>query len=85
MPHPATVTLLSRPACHLCDTARDVVVGVLADFPGVTFVERSILDDPELLALHAEEVPVLLINDKVHNIWRVDPVRLRATLKEVTE
>lgn len=85
MTRPATVTLLSRPDCHLCDTARDVVAGVLADFPGVTFAERSILDDPELLARHVDEIPVLLVNDKVHNIWRVDPVRLRATLKEVTE
>lgn len=85
MPRAATLTLLGRPGCHLCDTARDVVTDVLTDFGSVTLVEKSILDDPALFELYAEEVPVLLVNDRVHNIWRVDPVRLRATLKEVTE
>lgn len=85
MPRSATLTLLGRPGCHLCDTARDVVTDVLTDFGSVTLVEKSILDDPALSELYAEEVPVLLVNDRVHNIWRVDPVRLRATLKEVTE
>ena len=70
MPRSATLTLLGRPGCHLCDTARDVVTDVLTDFGSVTLVEK---------------LPVLLVNDRVHNIWRVDPVRLRATLKEVTE
>lgn len=80
---PATVTLLSRPDCHLCETAREVVTGVLADFPDVTLVEQSILDDPALLERYVEEIPVVLINDKVHNIWRVDAERFRTALKEV--
>ena len=77
------MTLLSRPDCHLCETAREVVTGVLADFPHVTLVERSILDDPELLERYVEEIPVVLINDRVHNIWRVDADRFRTALKEV--
>jgi glutaredoxin len=80
---PATVTLLSRPDCHLCETAREVVTGVLADFPDVTLIERSILDDPALLERYVEEIPVVLINDRVHNIWRVDAERFRTALKEV--
>ena len=79
---PATVTLLSRPDCHLCETARDVVTGVLVDFPDVALVEKSILDDPALLERYVEEIPVVLINDRVHNIWRVDAERFRAALKE---
>lgn len=77
-----TVTLLSRPGCHLCDTARDVVSGVLAAFPGVEFAEQSIIDDAELLERYVEEIPVVLIDGKVHNIWRVDPERFRAALEE---
>ena len=80
---PATVTLLTRPDCHLCETARAVVTGVLADFPDVALVERSILDDPALLERYVEEIPVVLINDRVHNIWRVDAERFRTALKEV--
>lgn len=73
------VTLLSRPGCHLCDDARAVLGDVLAE-RGESFAERSILDDPALEAEYAEEIPVVLIDDRVHAIWRVDPARLRAAL-----
>jgi hypothetical protein len=43
-----TVTLLTRPGCHLCDDARGVVAQVLESFPAVQFTETSILDDPIL-------------------------------------
>ena len=75
-----SVTLLGKPGCHLCDDARIVVQGVLADHPEVSFEERSILDDPDLLDAYAEEIPVVLIDDRVHTIWRVDEKRLRAAL-----
>ncbi|MCU1415894.1 MAG: thioredoxin [Schumannella sp.] len=74
------MTLLGKPGCHLCDDARAVVRGVLADHPEVSFEEKSILDDPELLDAYAEEIPVVLIDDRVHTIWRVDENRLRAAL-----
>lgn len=78
---PATrLTLLGKPGCHLCDDARAIVVEVLADFPGVTLEERSILDDPALLDTYAEEIPVVLLDDRVHTIWRVDATRLRKAL-----
>lgn len=77
------MTLLGKPGCHLCDDARAVVLGVLADFPGTEFQEHSILDDPELLNAYAEEIPVVLIDDRVHTIWRVDEARLRRALSPV--
>ena len=77
-----SVTLLGKPGCHLCDDARAVVAGVLADHPEVSFDEKSILDDPELLDTYAEEIPVVLIDDRVHTIWRVDPERLRRALDD---
>jgi hypothetical protein len=80
----ATVTLLTKPGCHLCDAAREIVVRVVADTAGAHFVERSILDDAELHDRFVEEIPVVLINDRVHNIWRVDADRLRAALEEAT-
>lgn len=72
--------MLGKPGCHLCDDARAIVTEVLTEFPDVTFDERSILDDPALLAEYAEEIPVVLIDDRVHTIWRVDPARLRNAL-----
>ena len=74
------LTLLGKPGCHLCDEAREVVAGVLADHPDVAFEELSILDDPALLEAYFEEIPVLLIDDRVHTIWRVDEARLRTAL-----
>jgi glutaredoxin len=80
----ATVTLVTKPGCHLCDAAREIVVEVVSDTTGAEFVERSILDDAVLYDRFVEEIPVVLINDRVHNIWRVDADRLRAALREVT-
>ena len=76
------VTLLGKPGCHLCDDAVIVVEGVLAEYPQVSFEQRSILDDAELLEKYVEEIPVVLIDGKVHNIWRIDADRFRAALKE---
>jgi len=72
--------MLGKPGCHLCDDARTVITEVLTEFPGVTFDEQSILDDAGLLDEYAEEIPVVLIDGRVHTIWRVDPARLRAAL-----
>jgi glutaredoxin len=74
------LTLLGKPGCHLCDDARAIVVEVLADHPEVAFEELSILDDPDLLDRYVEEIPVVLIDGRVHTIWRVDADRLRGAL-----
>ena len=74
------LTLLGKPECHLCDDARAIVEGVLADHPDVAFEELSILDDPALLDAYVDEIPVVLIDDRVHTIWRVDEARLRTAL-----
>jgi len=76
------VTLLSRPGCHLCDDARPIVNDVAAQFDSVTVVERSILDDADLHAQYWDQIPVVLIDDVVHTIYRVDAERLRAALAE---
>ncbi len=82
----ATVlTLGGTPGCHLCDDAREVVTQVLGGLDAarageVTLEERSILDDRALADRFAEEIPVLLIDGRVHNYWRIDADRLRAAL-----
>lgn len=79
---PATVTLLSRPGCHLCDDARAIVERVVAEVGGVSMEERSILDDEALLERYRDEIPVVLIDGRLHTIWRVDEARLRTALLE---
>jgi glutaredoxin len=84
VPAAAIVTLISKAGCHLCDAARETVVEVVAETAGVSFEEKSIEDDPVLREKYVEEIPVVLINGRVHNIWRVDADRLRGALLEVT-
>ena len=48
----------------------------------VEFDEVSILDDAALHDRYWDEIPVVLINGAVHNIWRVDESRLTEALRE---
>ena len=75
----ARVTLYSRPGCHLCDDAREVVARVCADL-GETFEEHSIDEDEALRRRYADEIPVTLVDGRQHDFWRVDETRLRAAL-----
>ncbi|MHB1801891.1 MAG: glutaredoxin family protein, partial [Actinomycetes bacterium] len=52
------VTLITRPGCHLCDQAREVVLRV-ARQTATGVEERSILDDPLLARQYADMVPVV--------------------------
>jgi hypothetical protein len=77
------LTLIGKPGCHLCDDAEAVVAEVLSEFGNhVSLIKQNILDDDALFARYSEEIPVLLINGKVHNYWRIDPERLRSALGE---
>ena len=73
------ITLVGKPDCHLCEAARDVIAAVCAE-TGDTFVEVSILDDPELADRYWEQIPVTLVDGVQHDFWRVDPARLKAAL-----
>ena len=83
------LTLIGKPGCHLCEDAQDAVARVIASFEAdqksvkVSLTEKNILDDAELTARYSEEIPVLLINGKVHNYWRIDEERLSRTLNDL--
>jgi len=73
------ITLITRPGCHLCDEARDVIERVARDLH-VQWVERSLLDDPALSAAYSEQIPVIFVDGEQHDYWGVDENRLRAAL-----
>lgn len=75
------VTFYSRPGCHLCDAAREVVVRVCEDL-GESWVEVDIDadGDGDLADRFGEEVPVTFVDGTQHDFWRVDEARLRAAL-----
>jgi glutaredoxin len=83
------LTLVGKPGCHLCDDARETVQRIVAefraDFPSarISFEELNILEDEELARVHLEEIPVLKINGRVHNFWRIDPDRFRKALEDL--
>ena len=80
------LTLIGKPGCHLCEDAEMAVDRVLASFRStnpsvsVSITQHNILDDVELAARYSEEIPVLLINGKVHNYWRIDEERFAKAL-----
>ena len=75
----ARVTLLTKPGCHLCDDARAVIEAVAAEL-GEAYVERDISLDQELYDRYWEQIPVVLVDGRQHDFWRVDADRLRAAL-----
>jgi glutaredoxin len=73
------VTLLSRPGCHLCDEAREVITRVSAEL-GARFEERDITGSAGDLRDYWDKIPVTLIDGVQHDFWRVSERRLRAAL-----
>jgi glutaredoxin len=78
-PAGATITLLSRPGCHLCDEARAVISRVAADL-SVSWEERDITQSERDLQDYWERIPVTLIDGVQHDFWHVSEQRLRAAL-----
>lgn len=79
------VTLISKPDCHLCDVAREVIESVAADLPDdvaetLDLDEQSILDDPGLHELWWEKIPVILVDGDLVGHWRIAPDRLREAI-----
>jgi glutaredoxin len=77
--NPPRITLLSKPGCHLCDQAREVIERVASDL-GVTWEEVDITDDPSLQSRYREQIPVTLVDGVQHDYWQVDETRLRKAL-----
>lgn len=75
------ITLIGKPGCHLCDDARAVIADVCAQ-TGDSCLELSIADDPVLADEYWEQIPVILVDGKRHDFWKVDPDRLRAALSQ---
>jgi glutaredoxin len=75
------VTIYSRSNCHLCDVA----LGVLEEFRqefNFQIVKILIDESPELEEKYGEQVPVILINDQLHDFFRVDPERFRLAISK---
>jgi glutaredoxin len=74
------VVLYTRPECHLCDDAREVVVRVCAEL-GESWDEVDISADAELERRFGEEIPVTFVDGEQHDFFRVSADRLRRALR----
>lgn len=73
------ITLIGKPGCHLCDEARSVIVEV-ADKLDIGWVEINIAGDDDLTQRYGNDIPVTLVDGKVHDFWRVSAQRLTRAL-----
>ena len=75
------VTVYSRLNCHLCDVAVDALESVRTEL--AFEIEKIYIDgDAELIKKYGEEVPVIHIDGKHHDIFRVDLNRFRSSLEK---
>lgn len=73
------VIYLTREGCHLCEDALPVVRAE-ADRAGSAVDVIDIDHDPDLRAAWDYDVPVIIVDGKVHARYRVDAAQLRAAL-----
>lgn len=76
-----TIPLLmySRPECHLCEQAAEVVAGF---DPRISLVEVNIENDIALIQRYGDRVPVLARTDNAEELnWPFDATGLKAFLK----
>ena len=74
-----TLTLYSRPGCHLCDDARAALERVRARAP-FTLREVNIETDDSLHSRYLERIPVVAVDGRELSDFFVDEEALRAAL-----
>ena len=77
-----TLTIYSRPGCHLCEEMKAVVRRVARSMPSrpVTVVEIDISTDPALDERYGLEIPVLLVEGKKAAKYRIAEDELKRVL-----
>lgn len=76
-----SLTLYSRPGCHLCDEMKAVVARVARAVP-LVLAEVDISTDPQLEARYGLEIPVLMIDGKKAAKHRVTEGTLLRLLRD---
>lgn len=84
MPSPLTVTLYTRPGCHLCEEARQQMAPILAEF-GAELREINVDDDPVLRELYTNDVPVIFLGARKIAKHRVNLFQFRRQLSDAKQ
>lgn len=78
------LTLYSRPGCHLCDEAREKILGLRSEGLRFELREVDIESDDRLLRRHLERIPVVALDGVEVSELVLDQGALRAKLDTVT-
>ena len=78
------VTLYTRPGCHLCDEAREAILGLRGVVPPFELGEVDIDEDDGLLARYLERIPVVAVDGEVVCELELELDSLRAVLDTVS-
>ena len=77
---PPRVTLYGRPACHLCDEAREALAELLSEGLAFELREIDIDGDDDLLRSHLERIPVIEVEGEEVSELVFDPKAVRTAL-----
>jgi len=77
------VTIYSKPGCHLCDEAKEVIRRAGCD-DVFELEEVNIESDAELLARYRFEIPVIMINGVEAFRYRVTKEEFRRRMEDET-
>jgi hypothetical protein len=77
---PVRVRVYTKAGCHLCDDACAAVERIASEV-GVGWEPFDITNDDALMQQWGEYIPVVLVDGKVHDWFRVRDDRLRAALR----
>ena len=72
------VQIYSRHGCHLCEQALETLESLQSELH-FDIQEIFIDGNAELEAKYGEQVPVIQIDHRQHDFFRVDPDRFRAS------
>jgi glutaredoxin len=78
----SAVTLYSKPDCHLCVQARDMLLGLRSDL-GFELLEVDITTDETLHRAYFERIPVVELGGEELFEYFVDEDVLRERLKAI--
>ncbi len=76
-----TVTVYSRHGCHLCELAIETLSMLDKELNfqiDVIYIE----DNKELIDLYSDQIPVIHIDGKHHDFYKVDVERFRSSLEK---
>jgi glutaredoxin len=75
------VTIYSRNGCHLCEVAHQTLQGLQSQ--SVFEITEILIDgQPDLIELYGEQVPVIHIDGKPHDYFKVDPTRFLLAINQ---